>query len=333
MSKEVRGYYSPYSPQHWIGDLPESFETRRYGQQVPPDWQDRVVDKHLDVGIRVVAERWGLVVFDFTEWALADDHRDEDGDGSENFDMRVARAATHIKVMNAHLTLIHSVSIELHRVGLAGVRLSPRDVIAMDDVTPHSMSGPGLTRIPETIGIEEMVRGQAIPLDVFERSLDLLNQVLVQDPEAENAVEHLNLLNQAHAGYHEHDYALAVVGGWTICERLLNRLWRQYLDDQSRGVTLPDGRSVKTVNSKRRERLVRDFTASIVSEVLELAGALPHTHFRRLNEVRQARNAWLHSASKPDAQVAGDALLLASELLSDETAIPVRVGLARGTHL
>ena len=82
----------------------------------------------------------------------------------------------------------------------------------------------------------------------------------------------------------------------------------------------------------RRSKLAgRDYTASVMVEMLELNGVLNHDLFRKLEVARKARNKWAHEMREPrEGEVW--ACLSAVELLMDTIlGIPFRVsGNGRG---
>lgn len=101
----------------------------------------------------------------------------------------------------------------------------------------------------------------------------------------------------------------SLVTAWTVVERCLNELWDQYIAPQRvRGIT--------RVNRKRREKLRgADFTASVVAEVLSLAGKLPHDDYERLSILRKKRNDWVHKLTTIDSADAASAIVLAQSML------------------
>lgn len=79
---------------------------------------------------------------------------------------------------------------------------------------------------------------------------------------------------------------------WLVIERLINKSWVGFLAD--RYLTFEDGS--KRINSDRSKFLEgRDFSASIVSNVLELTEIITHSEFKTIDEIRKARNKVAHS--------------------------------------
>lgn len=101
--------------------------------------------------------------------------------------------------------------------------------------------------------------------------------------------------------------------GWTACEQLVSQEWKDLL---ARSDT---GRSGETRMSRdRRKKLLlgRDYTASVMVEMLELQGRLSAPLYRNLEIARKARNNWAHDMAVPcggDVRACQDAI---QELLS-----------------
>lgn len=74
---------------------------------------------------------------------------------------------------------------------------------------------------------------------------------------------------------------------WSIIEAALFREWKDYLDKcKQSGID---------ISAKRTDKLTgRDFTASVVQETLNLAGVLTNNDYAEIDEVRKARNNWIH---------------------------------------
>lgn len=80
---------------------------------------------------------------------------------------------------------------------------------------------------------------------------------------------------------------------WGIIEKLLQRRWQDHIDsNRERQI---DGVKVPFINVERKDKITqsRDFGASVISEVLSLAGFLPFKLYEELETTRKARNYWL----------------------------------------
>jgi hypothetical protein len=98
------------------------------------------------------------------------------------------------------------------------------------------------------------------------------------------------------------------------CEACLDQMWERYLDE--RATQEIDGVQEKVINSKRRQNLTgRDYSASVISEILSLGGKLSFGNYTELGIVRSARNNWIHKLNDVDRVIANKALLLAQRML------------------
>lgn len=101
----------------------------------------------------------------------------------------------------------------------------------------------------------------------------------------------------------------SLVTAWTVAERCLNELWDQYIKRHS-------DRAVTKVSRDRRDKLHGTaFTASVVSEILSLAGELSHEDYERMAVVRRKRNDWVHKLTTIEPDDAAAAIVLAQAML------------------
>ncbi|MGA0602814.1 hypothetical protein ACO2Q3_19050 [Caulobacter sp. KR2-114] len=97
----------------------------------------------------------------------------------------------------------------------------------------------------------------------------------------------LPLLQDCIAHYNSHQFAAALVVGWSVSEAILARRWRRYCEAASAAKGGPT--AIKKDRPKKLNG--RDFTASVMVEALSPAGQLSDVHRERLDTVRQARNS------------------------------------------
>ena len=83
--------------------------------------------------------------------------------------------------------------------------------------------------------------------------------------------------------------------GWTACEQLVSDEWKQLL--ASNDVGRPDG--AKITRDRKKKLLGRDYTASVMVEMLELHGRLTDGLYKNLEIARKARNNWAHDMAIP----------------------------------
>lgn len=152
---------------------------------------------------------------------------------------------------------------------------------------------------------------------------------LVGDP---TALRLLDMLAVAQSDFHSGKHNPSVVLAWFVIESLLNIEWSRWLESKN-GVVGENssGQSIMRINSDRKQLLTgRDYTASIISQNLELLGIITYDEFRDITAVRQSRNAIAHKA---DTEFGLDepmlALRVAMRLFSREFNVEVAPNLAR----
>lgn len=127
----------------------------------------------------------------------------------------------------------------------------------------------------------------------------------------------LALFQQSSYQYRVHQFPSAHLIAWSLSEQVLNAMWKEYQREAS------EGSDARTVISKKRRELLngRDFTASIITQALSLAGRLSDERLSKLDQARRDRNAFAHSLAAIGSDAAQNALTVASEMLSDLLAI------------
>lgn len=84
--------------------------------------------------------------------------------------------------------------------------------------------------------------------------------------------------------------------GWTACEQLIAEEWKQLLSSAEAG-RAEDARMTK---DRKKKLLGRDYTASVMVEMLEIHGRLSATLYKNLEIARKARNNWAHDMKVPE---------------------------------
>lgn len=124
------------------------------------------------------------------------------------------------------------------------------------------------------------------------------------------------------------NYETAVVLSWFIIEAAVVGIWKRHIDGMNRDM---EG-GTRRINAERRKFLTgRDFTLSMISQLLELWDVLPNDLFKSVDAVRQTRNAIVHrSATSISAEQTQLALNTAKEMIGRESqiTIPVNLGLS-----
>ncbi|MCA1709295.1 MAG: hypothetical protein LC808_40860 [Actinobacteria bacterium] len=289
--------YDPMIPMGWIGADPADRELVSHpGTPVPSDWCDVVVNHRLTCGIAVTAQRRGFTIYDFAGWppgrpappAPARPGRVRLRTLGESSRAAKPALVQRLRVINSHLTLLHAASMSSANTSPTVLRAGERDLFRHDvtddgDDYWYQPAGPGVV---DVVTVTDRHRFGVMAATTFVEALNWLDQVI-----AAEALVSFDLLNQAQTAVSTHDYPLAVVAAWTVCE-----LRTRALAHGLHGIG-PQSKSVA------------------VCAALGNAGLLPASLVARLDTVRRRRNAWLHSGTEPTESDAIEAMQAATELL------------------
>ena len=128
---------------------------------------------------------------------------------------------------------------------------------------------------------------RVIEIEVAEHSLKLLDKILIQMVEA----VYISACRQREKRFGE-----AVTLSWGVCEQLIQTMWRELLDEANNG----EGNEVRMPKAPRRTLTGRDYTASVMIEILEITRKLDHDLYKLLQQARKVRNAWAHDLRAPE---------------------------------
>ncbi len=148
---------------------------------------------------------------------------------------------------------------------------------------------------------------RVIELDVVERSLELLDRILTGADAA--MVQTVEAAYIAACRQREKRFGEAVTLGWSVCEQLISAAWDKMLDE------LPGIEAERMSKDRRKKLRGRDYTASVMVEMLEVNGRLDQELYRLLEIARKARNHWAHEMRVPKERKSSICLLAAVHLL------------------
>ena len=304
----VEGYFR--IPAVWIGEKPDDGSVLTLNPQIH---HAVVLKRELCSGIEVRVQRDGTFLFDFSTWRHAPKvvipgyrtqipqmpHRlpkETEDRVQESEKYAVLRA----QLMNVHQSCLATSEQLLKRSSSGmGVPLTPADTLKgltfgkcisyRDDANAWSIyrnalnNNDGVTR-------KRPFSRQVLRIEIVDHSLDLLDQILRKDKTALVQISEAAYL--AGCRYAEGRLGEAVTLAWGVCEQLLSTAWETLLND-----TKDAGRMA----ARRRKKLIgRDYTASVITEILELGMHIEHDLYRHLEEARKARNQWAHEMREPD---------------------------------
>jgi len=151
---------------------------------------------------------------------------------------------------------------------------------------------------------------RVIELEVVEYSLELLDKILTDTNAA--SVQIVEAVYIAACRQREKRFGEAVTLGWGVCEQLISSAWNKMLDDIRTGTAT----SERMPKDRRTKLNSRDYTASVMVEMLEVNGRLEHDLYRLLEIARKARNHWAHEMRVPKERESAIRLRAAMQLLN-----------------
>lgn len=304
-------------PPIWIGGSEDEIKT---AYSVDPN--SEIITLTLQCGIKAKVSLKGVFVFDFSNWP--------DGAITSMKDWLMPVLA-RMRFMNLLLAFFYSVFFRTKRQTTEkmfiefGTYAFSRDF----DLNPSHFG----CDIRQYAVIQENEKWHKIFMpfhtvvaqDVISEAIRLTDAALLNNSNDTATLGELFL----HA-FQLHDsgkYEASHISSWTITERCLNQIWLSYLADaEQQHPTCSDTSNEKYINSTRRQKLMgRDFTASIISEILSLNGMLPFEQYKLVSDVRQTRNDWLHKLRAIRREDSRKAINLARYMLQHSKVLDVDI--------
>jgi hypothetical protein len=312
VSPAVEGYFR--LPAVWVGDEPEP-ETVLV---LNPNIHHALVFKQkLRCGIEVRVQRDGAFLFDFSSWPLAPTiviHGYKKPDPEKSYrvprehtreeEKAEAYAILRAQVMNVHQAcLTTSESVVKKRGATMGNPVTAWNTLKAisfeyinyynDDTENIHSLGQNILNNKDRIPRQRPLPRRVLELEVVAHSIDLLDSILSQGD--------IILIQMVEAAYVaasrrvEKRFGESVTLAWGVCEQLISQVWGDFLKEiKLTGII--DGRMPK---DRFKKLIGRDYTASVMVEILELNGKIDHQLYRLLEVARKARNNWVHQMRVP----------------------------------
>lgn len=279
--------------------------------------------KNFEPGIGIHFTRDGLIVFDFTDWP----------DGSSvtipaytlKSDGKIPQPVTKAEDELIEKIINRSNAVNCFQACLASSLLTEESVA-------HPLSHPinpanlkSCHHIREVLNVDDR--------NFTDRSILINKKTLVHAEGLFNAFITDNTLRQlcallykAHWEFSQFNYTGATIEAWVVLEKIINALWDKYIaTKKEQGVN---------INRNRKDKLTgADFSASIISEILSLAGIIDNETYNTLNTVRQARNHWMHKLENITEKDAISALLLSCSMFSAVSEREFRLPLSKSMKI
>ena len=309
----VEGYFR--IPAVWIGEKPDDASVLELNPQVH---HAVVVKQDLHSGLKASVQRDGTFLFDFSSWKHAPQivipgyrtpgpevpHR-QPNETEDAVSRSERHAVLRAQVMNVHQSCLAAAQLLTRRSSSGmGLPLTAADTLKglnFDDCLVYRYdAGNARALVRSALNNKGKVARQhpfhryVLEIEVITLSLELLDQILLSEDTA--LIQMVEAAYLSACRYAEGRLGESVTLAWGVCEQLLSIAWDTLLNDTRDGGHLPGIRRTKLRG--------RDYTASVMTEMLELEMRIEYGLYGHLEEARKARNQWAHEMREPsNAQV------------------------------
>lgn len=328
VSPAVEGYFR--IPAIWVGLEPHAAIVAVLN---PAVHHARVICKTLRCGIITLVLRDGTFLFDFRDWPLAPVviipgyDRPDRGlsfkipiDTTKAEELAESYAVLRAQLMNVHQACLSTAEYTVKRRGAAMgfpvTSWNTEKALSWNTARNYNDHVEDIHALARNVlNNKDRVRRhplgrRVIEIEVVEHSFDLLDQILL-----EGDINFIQLVEAAYVAtcrQRERRYGEAVVLAWGVCERLISSAWNKMIDDLR--TRTADG---ERMPKERRDKLKsRNYTASVMVEMLEVNGRISNDLYRLLEVARKARNNWIHGMRSPRSRDAMICVRAAQQLLS-----------------
>jgi hypothetical protein len=268
-------------------------------------------------GVPILARRDGFVIFDFEkspEYAYVPasttggDRPQRPGQSDmEAANARLQQNYRRFQYMSAFLMALHSGMAETKKAGTpVQAPLNP-----VNYLKAWGEGGTWKVTTPQGHATEGSdFLAQDLTVDVLDHAV----RVMAHSDEVfgKDGIKILALCLTAGHQYSLHQFESAHLIAWAVIEKQINKIWADLVaevDEKCGGHT--------KINRKRYDTLTgRDYTASIVTQMLSLQGKIDDDMLSQLDKARQTRNAFAHNLGSVTWQDAAWAIGAANQLIT-----------------
>lgn len=305
----VEGYFR--IPAVWIGSAPANPSIElgmTLGRQV-------VYKATLACGLEAHAMRNGLFLFDFLRSGIGEVVRVPGYERPAAFPYAPPRShalagakAEQVSLLRAQIMNVHQaclISAEYvvkHRSAAMGFPITPWSTlhsIGMAHPVPYHDDVEGVHALAMNV-LDGKYASAFVPrqrrvleIEVVEHSFKTLDNIL--SLEGGRFIPIVEAAYQSACRSMELRTGESIAIGWTVCEQLVSDEWKSLLsssDSTRNGDT-------KISRDRKKKLLGRDYTASVMVEMLEINGRLSGNIYKNLEIARKARNNWAHDMAVP----------------------------------
>lgn len=309
VSPAVEGYFR--IPAVWIGEEPDPESVSILN---PETHHAVVLETILNCGIEVRVQRDGTFLFDFSSWPLAPlvtipGYRTPNREGPYRIPSETSKAedeAENYAVLRAQVMNVHQACLTTSekavkkRSAAMGLPVTSWNTLKAltfdtalfyrDDIEDIRALARNALNNKDCVQRTQPFPRRILEKEVIEHSFKLLDQIL--SLEDATLIQWVEAAYIAACRYAEKRFGETVVLAWSVCEQLLSLAWDTLQNDIKAG---------NRMTSKRKKKLEgRDYTASVIIELLEMNNRLGHDLYKLLEDVRKSRNDWAHRMRVPE---------------------------------
>lgn len=319
MNRDSAGFY--HDPPLWIASSAIDYTAPLSGEQQfhQPDFESMrevVYETTIASTIRFKVSREGLFSFSFASWPLGR-YPPERNNQPSPFAAQAQVILERTSVMNSFLAFLYTRELEINNFAHERMVVTPELVISLssfDGDTGMSFGNQRVSRLalssypgtysagPAMIDDRISQRGTPVAITSLRAATRDLSRI-IRGPE--DGLMIVDLFSRSSKLFQDHNYSAALIGYWTITERLLNELWIKYQETNQT-------RSGEVFISNQRKEILNDgrsFSASVISEILSFTRVLDRSLYADITQVRKKRNSWIHGGSRSDGISSDDAIL------------------------
>ena len=322
----VEGYYR--IPAVWVGSAPENPAV-----DTGISLMREVAHKEaLKCGIHAYAMRNGLFLFDFLRSRIAGVVRVPGYEHPTSLPYKPPRAHAEAGVRAEQVSLLRAQIMNVHQACLISSEYVKRHrsaamgfpVTAWSTMQSISIAHP-ISYHDDIEDVRSLARNvldgkyaptvtprqrRVLETDVVAHSFEALDHIL--NLENGRYVPIVEAAYQSACRSVELRFGESIAIGWTVCEQLVSEEWKQLLTSRN-----PNrDKSARLSRERKKKLLGRDYTASVMVEMLELYGRLTGSLYKNLETARKARNNWAHDMVVPTGDAISACQQAIQELLS-----------------
>lgn len=220
-------------------------------------------------------------------------------------DLRTEIGYARLQYMNAWLASYMSAMAYVQKHGI----ITPPPVDPSGHLKAQIQDGCWIAFNNDISVVFGAASGTMIDLDVFDYAIRVMDAALQKF--GANFTAPLSLFHQSSYQYRLHQFASSHLIAWSLSEQVLNAMWRNYQLEAA-------DKAIASIPKERKKVLNgRDYTASIITQILSLSGKLSDDRMKKLDQARKDRNAFAHSLTPIDRKSAQNSMIVAADMLSD----------------